>query len=433
MCGLVGMAGKLGKLEEDAFRDLLIVDSLRGPHSTGVASVDNRCDVSVFKKAVDPFEYFTYKKVDALFYGVNRILMGHNRWATRGAINHRNAHPFKIGNITGMHNGTLTNQRLLIDHTKFEVDSENIIHSINEEGIDETHENLDGAYALVYYDSAADKLNIIRNSERTLFYTYNEKKTVLFWASEPWMLHGILHRRGIKHDKVHAFAPLHLHTFDIPNNITSYPPAEIADPHIRKLKAYEAAPIVPWNGKVNQPPAQRQGTKQGSLVRFKVENVEAQKRQAESKEVHVISGTTLDDKVPVTVWHGGDQSLIDDLCQGGNVHFVGAISSVRVYSQAKTYALNPQDITVIHPETEEEPDEKKSQQKSCKDSDGNSISEAEFISSTNGGCCAWCASPVDVDESFLWISDKDVLCSACKDLDDVKEYLPLYLIAGGAY
>ncbi|MSE24831.1 hypothetical protein GKC32_10305, partial [Lactobacillus curvatus] len=66
------------------------------------------------------------------------VLMGHNRWATKGKINERNAHPFEHDHIIGAHNGTLRNQHLLPNHLDFEVDSDNIFHAMSTIGVDAT-------------------------------------------------------------------------------------------------------------------------------------------------------------------------------------------------------------------------------------------------------------------------------------------------------
>ena len=49
MCGLTGVAGKIGKSEEDIFRDLLVVDALRGTDSTGIAAINAQFDVKIAK------------------------------------------------------------------------------------------------------------------------------------------------------------------------------------------------------------------------------------------------------------------------------------------------------------------------------------------------------------------------------------------------
>lgn len=193
MCGLVGVAGHLDKDTKDMFQQLLYIDALRGVHSTGIIKASNFTH-SLFKKAVMPSEFLQYKQVDAMFASHGTVLAGHNRHATKGAINSVNAHPFEHGKITGMHNGTLSNQKLLPDHERFDVDSENIVHSLNELGVMETVAKIDGAAALVWWNSEEKSLNFWRNAQRPLFFAHSTDGTSFLWASEMEMLELVINR-----------------------------------------------------------------------------------------------------------------------------------------------------------------------------------------------------------------------------------------------
>jgi glucosamine 6-phosphate synthetase-like amidotransferase/phosphosugar isomerase protein len=126
MCGLVGMAGALNQQHDGAFKNLLIVDSVRGPHSTGVLTVNTSRDVKIVKASGDPFELLGTKAYENVMRYANNVVMGHNRYATKGAINKTNAHPFDFEHVSGAHNGTLTTQGQLDDSKDFDVDSENL-------------------------------------------------------------------------------------------------------------------------------------------------------------------------------------------------------------------------------------------------------------------------------------------------------------------
>jgi glucosamine 6-phosphate synthetase-like amidotransferase/phosphosugar isomerase protein len=126
----------------------------------------------------------------------NKVLIGHNRYATAGAINSINAHPFQHGDLFGVHNGTLRGQHLLPDSRDYDVDSDNIYHSFNKIGVKETVKVLHGAYALVWWDAKRNMLNMLRNSERTLYYATSASGAV-FWASEEGMLITALERNKI--------------------------------------------------------------------------------------------------------------------------------------------------------------------------------------------------------------------------------------------
>lgn len=191
MCGLVGIAGKIGDKERSAFKMLLQLDTVRGPHSTGVATVKNSGLVYVDKSKGTPWEFkeehklrFSKGKPNAFC----KILIGHNRYATVGEINVANAHPFECGNVIGAHNGTLTYSHRLDDRHSFDVDSEALLSHINTYGIHKSYPDMCGAWALTWYDKKEEKVYWIRNKERPLYYAYSADEKTIFWASEEWMI-----------------------------------------------------------------------------------------------------------------------------------------------------------------------------------------------------------------------------------------------------
>lgn len=175
---------------------MLEVDSLRGRHSTGVVKVTSDKVVSTKKKAVDGMD-FVKLEGNWITQGTNRVLIGHNRWATKGAVNDVNAHPFSHGHVHGVHNGTLTTQYPLKDSHSFEVDSDNIFYNIEHEGVEKTVPKLKGAFAIAMYDEEENQVQIFRNSERELgMAILNDGRTVII-ASEFLMLEWVLRRNGV--------------------------------------------------------------------------------------------------------------------------------------------------------------------------------------------------------------------------------------------
>lgn len=199
MCGHVGIAGKLEYKDEAVFKRLLIYDYWRGPDSTGAAFVRNNGEIKIAKLASNPIDLFDMTAFKGGLSGTNsRVFMGHNRLATKGVVNNVNAHPYQFGHITGCHNGTLTpaswaSLEKALDE-KFDVDSQAVIASIAAFGIEATVKEMDGAWALVWFDSQQGTLNFLRNKERPFWYGYNKACDKVFWSSEyefiGWALRG---------------------------------------------------------------------------------------------------------------------------------------------------------------------------------------------------------------------------------------------------
>jgi predicted glutamine amidotransferase len=189
MCGLVGVAGKLEFRDEHLLKHLLYLDMWRGKDSTGVAAVRNDGEIRVAKIASHPIDLFdTMRFRNALGNTNVSVYLGHNRAATKGAVNEVNAHPFVSGHIVGAHNGTLSpsSHRELDEASgeKHEVDSQSIFAAIATIGLKETAKLLQGAWALSYYDSNEGTLNFLRNDQRPLWFAWSEDRNRLIWASE---------------------------------------------------------------------------------------------------------------------------------------------------------------------------------------------------------------------------------------------------------
>ena len=191
MCGLVGIVGTPTSKGMDAFVASLVLDWVRGPHSTGVCAVHERRGPYTFKEVGHPFHILTSKtfnrKVFQNPYSFP-VLMGHNRWATQGAKTKRNAHPFTHGHITLMHNGTLNKHIDAGQPAEFDTDSESIAYAISKEGIAEVWRRLEGAACLAWWDDKDKTFNLIRNSQRPMWIATTKDSNAMFYASEPWIM-----------------------------------------------------------------------------------------------------------------------------------------------------------------------------------------------------------------------------------------------------
>ncbi len=206
MCGIVGVIGQITGKEEKVFKQLLEVDSLRGRHSTGVIKVDSKGVVETRKKAIDGMDFVKLegKWIDS---GISRALIGHNRYATKGAINDVNAHPFTHGHIHGVHNGTLTTQFGLKDNTKFQVDSDNLFYDMAHNGMEETAKKISGAWTIAMYNEQDKTFNMFRNHERPMSIAISTDGLCMFFASEATMLEWVLDRNGINYDEILNLTP----------------------------------------------------------------------------------------------------------------------------------------------------------------------------------------------------------------------------------
>lgn len=192
MCGIVGyvnLSHALGvqpKLER-YLTNALIVDTLRGWDSTGVAFIKKNGEVDQYKRALSGTDFVFLRKYNKLVKNTNAPLavIGHNRSATSGKVTDQNSHPFKVNHITLVHNGTLdlweagTGAPL----NKFDVDSQEIAWALATKDTKQVLESLNGAFALVWYNSKDNTINFARNDKRPFCIASTESDEQLFFAS----------------------------------------------------------------------------------------------------------------------------------------------------------------------------------------------------------------------------------------------------------
>ena len=236
MCGLVGVASfgtwGIGYKERQIFQDLLTADAVRGSDGTGVFIVSADRSMRMLKKENDPFSLFRDKQWKGFFdppYDAKAVrdlvAIGHNRSASVGDVNTKNAHPHRSGNIVLVHNGTLLGHSKLPGIREVDVDSEALAQGIAELGIDEAIAKTHGSYAIIYYDLSDGTLNVLRNAERPLFFYPDVSQSRLFFSSEQAMLRWVLLRQGITTEAIVSLKPNMLMSFEIRDEKTAPIPA----------------------------------------------------------------------------------------------------------------------------------------------------------------------------------------------------------------
>lgn len=245
MCGLVGIAGDTDVRLKDAFKDMLLINQVRGRDSTGVFSIRGD-DVHVAKTLGVPEYLFDSKQFDSAMTGCPRIMAGHCRSKTVGENSRANAHPYEFDSLVGMHNGTLRNYYSWKTYDHKRTDSYALYASIDERGIDETFADLDpgGAWALVWFDKNANTLNFLRNAERPLWFTWTKDKRAILWASEPWFF-GAARRKVDLWDGKDDQGEQRSSLWQLPENeLWSFSVNDRAPKHERTLTAHPIRPMV---------------------------------------------------------------------------------------------------------------------------------------------------------------------------------------------
>lgn len=204
MCGLVTVVPKyntrgLTYQEMTVFDTLVTIDTLRGEDSTGIFTA-NYNEVSIVKDVITgPQLLLTkeYKELRTLALKNGKFIVAHNRKATRGVINDRNAHPFwKDNKVVMVHNGTFNGDHK--KHADTEVDSEALCHLLAEHEpseVDQVLGKINAAYAVIWFDARDDSLNIVRNDQRPLYMW--ETTSSWYFSSESLMLHFAMMRCNI--------------------------------------------------------------------------------------------------------------------------------------------------------------------------------------------------------------------------------------------
>lgn len=420
------MAGYINNNAERCFKRLLELDTIRGPHSTGVLSVSPAKVAKVVKRLGTPWDFYDSREAYDLLNRKHNILLGHNRWATKGAVNKDNAHPFEFSNLIGAHNGTLRSVHNLDNNKDYEVDSENLYHHMNTHGVHATIPIVDGAFALTWYDKKEETINLIRNNERTLFYTFNKDKDLLLWASEEWMLLVACNYADIKIEKPIALNPGTLYTFEVP---FSYASKKFEAVRLRTLELRKPPTVTGCVKQETKPTT----TTNKTVVPFKVKKPAHEftkhlnkwctffvgKSSISSAGQHFIECWLVEDEdIAIRVFAIRESQQWNEMLNSTGYFraFVQSFSTLEngyltidIRTMEHVAAVVEDDLEELVPGFENE-----------------LIDEKTFDERSYKGC-AWCGSPVLFNEAHgvVWIDKTECLCPDCAEEPSVKQYLTL--------
>jgi predicted glutamine amidotransferase len=207
---------------KDWCKDVFNVLSVRGRDGAGLAAVASNGDTIVQKDSIPTHVALQTREFENLLKADWQAMLMHARKTTLGGNWPKCAQPFQEEKRVLIHNGTVHD--VFKQYPMAYTDSEAMLMSINEKGIKKTLESSSGAWAIITVDGKKNKLQVVRNADRPLYYATVKLDDWLLIASEPWMITGMAARNKIDLDKdgdgysVYEFSPSHVYHWDLTND-----------------------------------------------------------------------------------------------------------------------------------------------------------------------------------------------------------------------
>jgi len=428
MCGLVAMISKSDSgfafKSGEMFNQMLYANALRGMDSTGVFGVNKYGNLKLHKSATRASKFMetkAYEEFTKDIFSDYRIVVGHNRASTRGATVDENAHPFLEGHTCLVHNGTLHNHKHMKD---VDVDSHAICHAIDEKDYKEVLvEEIDGAFALIWYDGKEKKLHISRNKERPLWIV--ETPMVDYIASEPTMLYWLIERNSATTAKIEPkyFEVGHVYTYDVGNLKDGFEVEKLPEKKPKpivvtgKLPAMGGKHLVSVVTDYKQSKKGEQGHNPGRVPLYKGycygdEITFEHLNNTIVGDLITFVGETLDGQA-VDVCCGAD-ALRNDLAElAGAEYLRGHVSGVSWKGNDAKLILRHDDLAAV------------TYHQSC---NGVLVTDAEI--DKHGGACGECGMFIDpiVQAEQFWVrykggKIKSMKCQTCVELDEHLQHL----------
>ena len=226
MCGIYGIAksptpytSRQLKVVKKVLRDIAIDSESRGAHSSGIARVG--ANTRIYKSLLPSSKFVDTKEYNQSVKSLkdeSYILLGHTRFATEGAIVKSNAHPFRVGDVVGAHNGCVYNIEEMQGKLDKQcpVDSQLIFKAINDkDNIQEAIKDFDSDFALSFVKKNPMVLHLCRETNRPLYIAYVPEYKTLFYASESAFIEDALFDADIKNVDVYSLNKNTLYSFDV--------------------------------------------------------------------------------------------------------------------------------------------------------------------------------------------------------------------------
>lgn len=252
MCGIVGiikLRGTTTLTDEKAFRNALIIDSIRGAHSTGVIRVAPEKIVKgksrgrtfhTNKTKGNPFEFLKGDKDGFRGY---EVLIGHNRYATSGAITSKTAHPFHVGGLMGVHNGTVDEDEFGYLHPEIDVDSFQLYKYLSEHNVQDMWSKVQGDASLVWCDVQNQTVNFLRNERRPMWFASDADS--VYFASTEAILKAMVHSVCGPEDNLSPALSSYRPTSTLPHIHSSY---NLVTKQTNKVEVTPAKQVPKYSG-----------------------------------------------------------------------------------------------------------------------------------------------------------------------------------------
>lgn len=448
MCGIIGFYTKNRPLPQTQqfVKWALFHDTVRGSCGTGISGLKNDGEQVHYKRALAGYDFIQLKRTEEIVNSVcdYRVVLGHNRAATRGGVKDVNCHPFTYfpeggDDITLVHNGTVNNYGALTPAGfSHEVDSAHIAYSMAASGEKATLEKLDGWYVLVWYNNTKRTFNIARSDARDISFIWSKDGNTLYFASEYGMLDMILSKYNIPISGDQYHTPPEYHwlswSLDAPD-IKKFTKTKFTK--YQAPKTIYTTPNDDWYGRVGHGGYGRNdqqmltdlGLKENETI--DVEITKFTKYNASADHGRIEFEWMMDNKTTIkgsihsvseAEWDNGIKFL-SDWCQievtGAHKQWQGASNVVQLVGRLTSASIQAQLETMGLTEPKKKPESKVLQLPATivvPGPDGVLVPYSQWRKLTEDGC-AQCSGPIAANlySDIVWTgqSGKQPLCHKC--------------------